>query len=57
MWYRKEKKMEKIENYNINQIAEMYGVTPRKASSWIRRGAIPFMRIKGTRIYVKKEEK
>lgn len=47
--------MDKIENYTIDEIAQMYGVTNRKASDWIRRGAIPFMRIKGTRIYVRRE--
>ncbi|MBQ0113331.1 MAG: helix-turn-helix domain-containing protein [Bacteroidales bacterium] len=49
--------MKKNINYTIDDIANSYGVTRRKASDWIRRGAIPFMRIKGTRIYVKKEEK
>lgn len=48
---------EKTDTYNIHNIAFAYGKTQKIVSRWIRSGAIPFVRIKGTRIYIKKEEK
>lgn len=39
--------------YSIEEIANEYGITTRKARDWIRRGSIPYKKIDRTRKYIK----
>jgi len=43
--------------YSIEEIANEYGITARKARDWIRRGSIPYKKLDRTRKYIKIEEK
>ena len=40
--------------YSIEEIANEYGITTRKARDWIRRGSIPYQKLPKTRKYTKK---
>ena len=39
--------------YSIEEIANEYGITTRKARDWIRRGSIPYQKLPKTRKYTK----
>ena len=39
--------------YSIEEIANEYGITTRKARDWIRRGSIPYEKLPKTRKYAK----